>query len=77
MCNKITKKLTYLGMDSWNRPVYEDEEGRLWKDVDYRKRFLSDRNICSAYMNEFEGEPDCHISEKYQLIFIPERVVRE
>lgn len=26
--------LKYLGQDSWSRPVYKDESGRIWKDVD-------------------------------------------
>ena len=31
---KVSMK--YLGMDSWSRPVYQDENGKLWKDTDPR-----------------------------------------
>ena len=73
---KQEKKLIFVGFDSWERPVYEDENGRLWKDVDPRPGHLSDRNICSALNNYFDGEPDTPItvSHDYCLFFIPERV---
>ena len=28
------KKLTYIGRDDWSRPLYRDENGRIWVDVD-------------------------------------------
>lgn len=70
-------KLTFKGMDYWDRPVYEDENGRLWKDVDTRKNREPD--LCTSQNNEFEGEPStnmCYI-EKYnnvEIEFIPERI---
>ena len=73
---KIT--LTFIGMDGWDRPVYKDESGRLWKDVDPRRRCAP--NLCTSVGNEFDGEPDtnmCYL-KKYdgaELVFIPERVV--
>lgn len=54
-------KLNYLGNDSWNRPVYEDENGRLWKDtgLDSAKHGkVSKFALCSSVNNEFDGEPD-------------------
>ena len=30
------KKLTYIGRDDWSRPLYRDENGRIWVDVDPR-----------------------------------------
>lgn len=54
---KEVKKMRYLGSDSWSRPVYKDEQGKLWKDTDPRKHVPP--SICSALNNEFEGEPDC------------------
>lgn len=70
-------KLTYKGMDSWSRPVYEDENGMLWKDVDPRKDREPD--LCTSVNNKLEGEPDtniCYIKnyENAELTFIPERV---
>lgn len=73
--NRI-KKLTYVGEDSWRRPVYIDENGKYWKDTDNRKDWLSNRNICSSVRNAFDGEPDCPISPYFTLEFIPERIVR-
>jgi len=70
-------KLNFLGMDSWDRPVYKDENGKLWKDVDPRKHREPD--LCTSVNNEFCGEPDTPMRniEKYkdvQIEFIPERV---
>ncbi|MFA6805725.1 MAG: hypothetical protein WCR17_07130 [Candidatus Methanomethylophilaceae archaeon] len=70
-------KLTFKGMDSWDRPVYEDENGRLWKDVDPRKNRKAD--LCTVQNNEFDGEPStnmCYIKqyENVKIKFIPERI---
>lgn len=68
--------LYYKGRDSWSRPVYEDATGKLWKDVEPRENM--DANLCSAWNNEFDGEPDNHMEEleDYQdvkVVFVPER----
>lgn len=70
--------LKYLGRDSWDRPVYMDDEGILWKDVNPR----ADRKaaLCTSVDNEFDGEPDAGMEyfEKYQnvtLVFVPARDV--
>ena len=70
--------LKYLGMDSWDRPVYMDDEGMIWKDVESR----ADRkaNLCTSVGNEFDGEPDTDMEcfEKYQnvsVVFVPSKVV--
>lgn len=70
-------KLTYKGMDSWDRPVYEDERGILWKDVNPRK--ARDPDLCTSANNEFDGEPDtgmCYMKkyENVELVFVPERI---
>lgn len=64
-------KLNFIGMDSWSRPVYEDENGRLVKDVNPRKVWQP--KLCTALDNEFDGEPDCPYHEEPE--FVPERVV--
>ncbi len=69
-------KMTYLGNDTYgDRPVYEDENGKLWKDVDP----ISDREprLCSAVNNAFDGEPDCpyHPEIYGKPEFIPYRVL--
>jgi hypothetical protein len=70
-------KLKYLGMDNWDRPVYEDENERLWKDVEPRKDRKPD--LCTSVNNEFCGEPDTNMKymKKYddiEIEFIPKRV---
>ena len=70
--------LKYLGMDSWDRPVYMDDEGIIWKDVDPRAEWNA--KLCTSANNEFDGEPDTDMMyfEKYQnvtVVFVPARVV--
>ena len=70
--------LKYKGRDSWDRPVYQDESGKLWKDVEP----YSDRpaHLCSACDNAFDGEPDnpMNAMARYQnitVIYYPTRDV--
>ena len=65
-----TLTLTHIGRDSWDRPVYECD-GRLYVDVDPRKN--SAPEICTKYNGEFDGEPDDHIPNGTEIIFIPHR----
>ena len=62
--------LTVKGIDSHNRPVYEDYYGHIWKDVDPRP----DRPpmIYSALCDNYDGEPD--ILYHGEVIFNPCRV---
>ena len=74
----VTLHLRYLGRDSWDRPVYRDDEGILWKDVDPRAGRRA--TLCTSVGNEFDGEPDAGMEdfEKYRdvaVIFVPERDV--
>ena len=74
---KITLK--FLGMDSWDRPVYEDETGTLWKDVSIRAGSMH-RNCVRQTETIFDGEPDVPMSamKKYanaEIQFIPERIL--
>lgn len=64
-------EMKFMGVDSLDRPVYQDSEGNLWKDVDPRRG--SAASLHSALNNEFDGEPDCPYHG--QPIFIPGRVV--
>jgi hypothetical protein len=51
-------KLVFSGIDNWDRPVYKDEKGRLWKDVTLGS---DSPKLYSACNGEFEGEPDMPI----------------
>jgi len=59
------RKLTFIGIDDWDRPVYKDETGKLWKDVN-----LGNGNpyLHSSSNNEFDGEPDTPIKGEYEII---------
>lgn len=61
--------LTLLGRDSWDRPVYEDDNGRLYVDTEP----CSDRppRICTKYRNVFDGEPDTPVNANFT--FVPSR----
>ena len=69
-----TLHLRYIGIDSWSRYVYEDENGKLWKLLDC----CSPREVCeqrgdipySSYNNAFDGEPDCPMREGINPKFI-------
>jgi len=70
--------LKYLGRDSWDRPVYEDDNGVIWKDVDPRADRKAD--LCTSVDNKFDREPDTGMKylKAYQnvlVIFVPERDV--
>jgi len=55
--------LNYMGTDSWNRPVYRDQHGRFWKDVD-----LGSRATPSLYSSsKFEGEPGYPLNAEYVI----------
>ena len=80
MCDSKVLHLKFVGMDSWTRPVYKDDSGTLWKDVDPRARMQPD--LCTSVNNEFDGEPDIDMKylEKYQgvtIAFEPERIASE
>ena len=59
------KKLHFIGIDSWDRPVYRDESGCLWKDVNLGN---GEPNLHSAANNEFDDEPDMPIRGEYEII---------
>lgn len=64
--------LTYIGMDSWNRPVYKDENGKLWKDTDPRSHVPA--SLYSALGNSFDGEPDMPFPIHNKFKLLPKRV---
>jgi len=49
----------FAGYDSWDRPVYEGEDGALLVDTDPRS--TKPIRLCTKYKNEFNGEPDTPI----------------
>ena len=55
-------ELKFIGIDSWGRPVYEGQNGKLWKDVTLGR---GTPELCSACNNDFYGEPDMPIAKIY------------
>lgn len=66
--------LTFLGFDDWENPVYKDQNGKLWKDVEMKSTELADGeevnkfDLCVCVGNQFDGEPDTCMGnlKKYQ-----------
>jgi hypothetical protein len=59
------KRLKFIGVDFWSRPVYEDESGELWKDVNLGNGAIYLHSSCN---NEFDGEPDMPIRGEFEII---------
>jgi len=59
------KRLLFYGIDYWGRPVYQDESGKLWKDVNLGcgKPYLH-----NATNNAFDGEPEMPIQGEFEII---------
>ena len=58
------KTLDFIGVDSQNRPVYKDDDGNLWKDVNLGTGIF---NFFSVANNDFEGEPNSQIQDEYEV----------
>jgi len=55
-------ELKQIGIDDFNRPVYKDNDDKLWKDVNCDGLHIA---LYSACNNEFDGEPDMPIRQTY------------
>ena len=47
-------KLREIGVDDWERPIYKDEKGRIYKDINLGKGKL---DLYSVINNSLLGEP--------------------
>lgn len=56
-----------LGVDDWDRPVYKDKKGYLYKDVNLGKGTL---NLCTLCSNDFYSEPNIPIREDIKVNII-------
>ena len=63
------KKLHYIGVDSWSRPVYKDEKGKFYKDVNLGcgEPYLHS----SSPPTDFDGEPDYPLEGEYEVVVKP------
>ena len=62
--------LTFVIMDSWSRPVYKDDNGRLYVDADPGCVYP---DIHTKSSNEIDGEPEWPVSADTEITFIPSR----
>lgn len=68
-------QLTYIGDDFWSCPVYKDQFGHLWKDVE-----LGDSSqpvLYAAINDDFEGEPGDGIKQEFIIQSMKGRVSNE
>lgn len=56
-------ELDYIGEDFWSRPVYKDQFGKLWKDVELGQG--TQPSLHASTGNEFDGEPDFPIEKEF------------
>ena len=61
-----SRLLHYIGTDEWARPVYQDQYGKLWKDVELGDFEIP--HLHSAVGNEFDGEPDMPIRKPFKIL---------
>ena len=60
-------KVKLVGIDSWDRPVYKDKSGNLYKDVNLGRGEL---DLHTAVNNDFNGEPDSPINSDIKVSVI-------
>lgn len=53
-----------VGIDNWDRPVYKDKNGNLYKDVNLGCGIL---DLCTVSSNDFYGEPDMPIKDDIKI----------
>ena len=55
------KRMTFVGLDGFCRPVYKDQEENFWKDINQGDGFP---NFYST--DEFEGEPGFPLKDSWE-----------
>ena len=67
-----TIKIRKIGVDSWERPVYKDEKGRIYKDINLG---IGKIDLYSVINNSIYGEPFTKITGVFKII--PKREIYE
>ena len=62
--SKLILKIKFIGIDNWDRPVFKDEEGKIYKDTNLGKGVLA---LTTVTGNNFYGEPDMPIQEDINI----------
>ena len=66
----MKKTLTHVGRDHWSRPLYRDENGRIWVDVEPRSKYTP----CLCTITDV-GEPCDPMRPDIEVEFVPRRDV--
>ena len=66
-------KLKPIGTDSWSRPVYEDQNWHLWKDITLGS---NNPKLCSVLNDAFDGEPDIPIRRPFTILSKKDRLMK-
>lgn len=71
---KEKRILKFLYRDQYNMPVYIDNTGQYWMDIDCREG--QGLQIYSFFLNDPSCEgPDMPVPDNIELVFEPERVI--
>lgn len=57
-------KIKLVGIDNWDRPVYKDEKGTIYKDTNLGKGKIK---LCTSVNNDFYGEPLIPVGEDVKI----------
>lgn len=57
-------KIKLVGIDNWDRPVFKDESGNVYKDVNLGRGVLA---LHTSSSNDFYGEPDMPINDDIKV----------
>lgn len=55
-------KIKFIGTDNWSRPVFKDENGKIYKDIN-----LGQGTLALHTSNDFYGEPNMPIDENVKV----------
>jgi len=66
MSEKEVLKLEFIDIDDWARPVYKDQYGKLWKDIELGNMEIP--TLCSVVDNYFDGEPNNPIKQEFFIL---------
>lgn len=64
MFKKMQLDIKLIGYDAWERPVYRDKNGNLYKDINLSKDSML---LYTTYNNTFYGEPFGRVADNYEF----------
>lgn len=62
--NEKILRVKFIGIDNWDRPVYKDEKGNIFKDTNLGQGSLA---LCTSVNNDFYGEPEDPINKDIRV----------